>query len=113
MMEKVFFLMLSVGNNITVQEIQSLYGFAIESLKMEKLNEGVTNLAGIDKVTFIIIKNFGNSCLIRIMWFDKCTKYEYLTDKIQTIGRHCTWKFLSYLVPHTLIPPPKKHRGLY
>lgn len=33
-----------MGNNITIQEDRSLYGFNVGAVKMEKLYEGITNL---------------------------------------------------------------------
>ena len=44
-----------MGNNITVQVVRTLYGFTMDGLKMEKFNEGVINLAGVDIMSIVII----------------------------------------------------------
>lgn len=46
-----------------MQGIRTLYGATMGDLKMEKINEGITNLAGIH-IMLIIIFQFDNSYLI-------------------------------------------------
>ena len=44
--------------NITVQGVRTLFSVATDDLHMEKLNEGINNLAGTDIMLFIIISRY-------------------------------------------------------
>lgn len=46
-----------MGNKIIMQRVRSLYGSTMDGLKMEKLNEGVFSLVGLDIKPIIIILN--------------------------------------------------------
>lgn len=67
--------MLRMGNNIATKGVKSLYGSLMDSLQMEKLNEGVIKLSGIDTVLIIIIVSLVIHVFSSKMWFDNCGKY--------------------------------------
>lgn len=65
-----------------MHEVRSLYGSTMDGLKMEQLNEGAINLAGIDIKSIIIL-------VILVLSLKKLfgisAKYEQLTDKIKSL----------------------------
>lgn len=68
--------MLRMGNSIAIKGVRSLYGSTMDSLKMEKLNEGIVKLSGIDTVFITIIVSLVMHVLSTKVWFDNCGKYE-------------------------------------
>lgn len=50
--------MLRMGNNITMQGVRSLYDSSMGGLKLETLDKGIINLAGIDIMSVIIMVSF-------------------------------------------------------
>lgn len=65
-----------MGNIISMQGIRTLHGATTDDLKMEKINEGIASLAGIDIILIIIIISLVIHIISFKKGFDKCARYE-------------------------------------
>lgn len=80
--------MLRMGNSITMQGVRSLYVSAMDGLKLETLDKGIINQAGIDIMSIIIIVSFVFQALSLKSDLILVSKPEKkLTDKIQFLKR--------------------------
>ena len=71
----------------------------MDDSKMEWLNEGIVNLAGIDIMSVIIITVLVIYVLSLNMLFDISEKYKNVTNKTQSLERHANE--IKNSIPHT------------
>lgn len=88
-----------MGDNITIQGVRSLYGSRMDDLKIKKFNEKRINLARINIISIIFIISLAIHVLFLKEWFDISTKYEKMSDKIQSFEIH-TKETRKYILLH-------------
>lgn len=58
-----------------MQGVRTLFDSTMDGLKMEKLDAGITHLAGMDIMSFIIVISLVIYILSFKKWFGICAKY--------------------------------------